>query len=176
MTRRPQASSSVKSQGLSGKAKKALQDSSPSPMPGLATGKAKSPKDLDHPPQPPTHTNAGIPSPEISKGAYPSTTPSSGELRPPKASTSGMRKHPPPNLRPGRSAALPRPAWSSAGVTGRPRCRKDAPEGGGGRRRRVTPEPSPPPLPRPRTPEASTQRRETPGSAGGGGAGRRRGA
>lgn len=58
-----------------------------------------------------------------------------------------MKKHPPPHLRPGGSAALPRLTRSSAGVTGRPSRTKDAPEGGGGgggRRSRVTPEASPP--------------------------------
>lgn len=66
---------------------------------------------------------------------------------PQKASTWGMKKHPPPHLRPGGSAALPRLARSGAGVTGRPRRTKDAPEGGGGgggRRSRVTLEASPP--------------------------------
>lgn len=114
---------------------------------------------MDRPPQPPTHTNASISSLQIF--LHHPMLQRSAVL---KASTWVMRKQPPPHLCPGWSVALPRPAWSSAGVTGRPRCRKDAPEGGGGgRRSRVTPEPSPPPLPRPQAPEVSTQGRETPG-------------
>lgn len=73
---------------------------------------------------------------------------------------------------PGPQAALgqppsPRQAWSRAGVTGRPRRKKDAPEDGDSRRSRVTPEAAAPPLPRrPPSPKASTRRREPPGAAG----------
>lgn len=66
----------------------------------------------------------------------------------------------------GGSAALPRPAWSSAGVTGRPRCRKDAPEGGGCRSSRVTPKPSPPPLPGPRHQRPQRSAGTLPGGVG----------
>lgn len=80
-----------------------------------------------------------------SQNTAPTIFSSSGQ-GPPKGSTWEMRKHPPPRRPPdpqaaSRSSALPRQAWRGAGVTRRPRCRKDAPKGGGGRSR-VEPEPA----------------------------------
>lgn len=128
-----------------------------------------------------TRTNV-IASFRIFKGAVnprPNTPPptilSSRGQGPRRSAPGEMRKHPPPR-RPagsagrGRSTALPHQAWRGAGVTGRPRCRKDAPKGGGGGgRSRFVPEPSPPALAAcaPRTPVASPGAAGSPASARG---------
>lgn len=86
----------------------------------------------------------------ISKGAVPPHTHTPPHL--PEDSDHGQHlgiekaiRRPAGSAGRGQSSALPLQAWSGAGVTGRPLCRKDGPEGGGGgRRSRVMPEPSPP--------------------------------
>lgn len=173
MTRGPQASC------LSHEPRAPLkgEESTPGQLPFLhprpCDKKAEPPNDTARPPQPPTHKRLyyqafGSPRGRLPPPPHPpeGCGPEGQHQGPEKASSPPPAPRPPPP--PCRPAALPRLAWSSAGVTGvlpAGRTPQRVAAAAGGAASRPSPLHRSPPAP---TPGASARRRETPGGLGGG--------